>query len=59
MSKFQTNDVVQYKNKPGINYIVIRVFKSNDGTSKYDIQSLDGATLIISNPEKVLEKVVK
>ncbi len=58
MNKFQTNDTVKYlTSKPPGNFNVIRFYKAADGTFKYDISSQDGSTLIIANPEAVLELV--
>lgn len=56
MNKFQVNDRVRYIKKPEKVYNVIRHYPSGE-TFKYDITSLDGETLIIANPEAVLEKV--
>lgn len=54
MNKFKCNDIVRFiqDNK---DYLVIRVYKGNDGGYKYDVSSIDGKQLIIAMPESVLE----
>lgn len=53
-NKFKAKDIVRFIGD-GKDYLVVRAYKTFDNLYKYDVQDLQGKTLIIAMPETTME----